>query len=73
MEVVAILSAIGGIFQPISDLIVSNRMRKAAMTPQWMQPSQFQRRDRTYDFIIGGILLVIIGTLIAVTVISTKK
>lgn len=73
MEVIAIISAIGSIFKPVTDLIISGQMRKAAMTPQWVHPVQFQRRDRTYDFIIGGIIIVIIATLIAITVISTKK
>lgn len=70
MEVVAI---IGGLFSGISNLIVAGQNRKAAMTPPWMQASQFQRNDKTYDYIIGGIILVIIGTLIAATIISTKK
>lgn len=71
--VLNVLGFVGDIVTGISNIIVAGQYRKAAMTPAWMQPSQFQRRDRTYEFVIGGIILVIVVILIAVTIISTKK
>ena len=69
----AIIAAVGGIFSGITGLISGSREAKYSRLPDWLSPKDFQREDKTLDYLMIGMAIVMIVLIGSIAFVMIKK
>lgn len=74
--ITAIAQAAGSFFNAAStsiEAITFQSKVRWSKVPDFLRPTQFQRTDKTTDYIIGGIAVAFIVVVIAVAIVAARK